>query len=136
MLIEKNGLEKGIENLKEKITEYKEWIDNYPAMCEQVKKEHDEEKAKITAMINALNSALSEDFIKENLFKTSDAQESCSVESYPDYSVSEVHFGNIQEVQQWFDNMNERINGLIIVYETMLRNLINQSDKLTNELKS
>lgn len=136
LLLEKNGLKKGIENLKQKLKEYKEWIDNYPAMSEQVRTEHDEEKAKITTMINALNSALSESFLKENLFKTSGATDNCSVENYPDYVVAEAHFKNIQELQQWFNDMSERINGLINVYETMLRNFVNQSDKLTSELES
>lgn len=136
LLLEKNGLEKGIENLKQKLKEYKEWIDNYPAMSEQVRTEHDEEKAKITTMINALNSALSESFLKENLFKTSGATDNCSVENYPDYVVAEAHFENIQELQQWFNDMSERINGLINVYETMLRNFVNQSDKLTSESDS
>lgn len=136
LLLEKNGLEKGIENLKQKLKEYKEWIDKYPAMSEQVRTEHDEEKAKITTMINALNSALSESFLKENLFKTSGATDNCSVENYPDYVVAEAHFENIQELQQWFNDMSERINGLINVYETMLRNFVNQSDKLTSESDS
>ena len=136
LLMEKNGLEKGIENLKQKLKEYKEWIDNYPAMSEQVRTEHDEEKAKITTMLNALNSALSENFLKENLFKTSGATENCAVENYPDYVVAETHFENTQELQQWFNDMSERINGLINVYETMLRNFVNQSDKLTSESDS
>ena len=136
LLMEKNGLEKGIENLKQKLKEYNEWIDNYPAMSEQVRTEHDEEKAKITTMLNALNSALSEDFLKENLFKTSGATENCAVENCPDYVVAEAHFENIQDLQQWFNDMSERINGLINVYETMLRNFVNQSDKLTSESDS
>ena len=95
-----------------------------------------EKKAKITTMLNALNSALSENFLKENLFKTSGATENCAVENCPDYVVAEAHFENIQELQQWFNDMSERINGLINVYETMLRNFVNQADKLTSESDS
>lgn len=143
LLLEKNGKEKGIENLQKKLKELKEWNNNFPVMSERIRTElveeqtkKDEMEAKITTMINALNSALSENFLIENLFKTSGATDNCSVENYPDYVVAEAHFENIQELQQWFNNMSERINGLINIYETVLRNFVNQSDKLTSESDS
>ena len=136
LTLEKTGLEKGIENLGQKLKEYKEWIDNFPAMSEQVQTELNEKEAIITTMINAMNSALSEDFLKENLFKTQNAAENCSVKDYPDYAVAEAHFENIQELQQWTNDMSKRINGLLNVYETMLRNIVNQSGLLTSKSDS
>lgn len=133
LLKEKNGLEKGIENLKLKLKEYEEWIKNYPTMSKQVQAEHDEGKAKITAMINAFNSAVADTFLKETLFKTVGAAENLSVENYPDCAIAKAHIESIQELQTWFDGMSKRINGLIEVYGTMLRAVVNQSDKLTKE---
>lgn len=134
LLITKNGLEKGVENIKYKLEVYNEWIKNYPVMSEQISKEFNDTKEKIGLMINAVNSTISESYLKDNLFRISDKTDIFDIENYPDCNVAETHFENIDEMQDWFDKMKERINSLVDVYEKMIVTLVKESDKLTNEI--
>lgn len=97
---------------------------------EAKKKELAERNAEFTALVNACKSALSEDFLKKNLFKAAEGSNSLSV-SYPDLEIAEAHFDNFDELGQWLENINARIKGLMIVYEKQLAEIVKWAEDLT-----
>lgn len=115
-------LNKTIENIKaeEKIL----------SELEAKKKELAERNAEFTALVDACKSALSEDFLKKNLFKAAEGSDSLSV-SYPDLEIAEAHFDNFDELGQWLENINARIKGLMIVYEKQLAEIVKWAEDLT-----
>lgn len=122
-------LKQEIEKLKSELIEYKALIENNSA----TKIELDEQKAKITVIINAINSTISDDFLCKTLFLTNGATDNLCVKECPDYSIANTNFENIQELKQWFDEMDKRINGLIEVSEAVLKKIVEQSDELTKD---
>lgn len=97
---------------------------------EAKKKELAERNAEFTALVDACKSALSDDFLKKNLFKAAEGSDSLSV-SYPDLEIAEAHFDNFDELGQWLENINARIKGLMIVYEKQLAEIVKWAEDLT-----
>lgn len=97
---------------------------------EAKKKELAERNAEFTALVDACKSALSEDFLKKNLFKAAEGSDSLSA-SYPDLEIAEAHFDNFDELGQWLENINARIKGLMIVYEKQLAEIVKCAEDLT-----
>lgn len=127
LIAEKKRMENSNKELEQQIEEYKVWIENYPVISEKMKSEYDEAKAKITTMINALNSV----FLEKNNLNTH-----VVICDYPNSNPVNVRFESLQELQQWFDALNEQINGQMNVYETMLKNYVSQSEKLMGDSES
>lgn len=96
----------------------------------KLQEELTEREANLTTVVNACKSALSDDFLKKNLFKAAEGSDSLSV-SYPDLEIAEAHFDNFDELGQWLENINARIKGLMIVYEKQLAEIIKWAEDLT-----
>lgn len=96
----------------------------------KLQEELTEREANLTTVVNACKSALSEDFLKKNLFKAAEGSDSLSV-SYPDLEIAEAHFDNFDELGQWLENINARIKGLMIVYEKQLAEIVKWAEDLT-----
>lgn len=96
----------------------------------KLQKELNEREAKFTTVVNACKSALSEDFLKKNLFKVAEGSDSLSA-SYPDLEIAEAHFDNFDELGQWLENINARIKGLMMVYEEQLAKIVKWAEDLT-----
>lgn len=126
---EKEELERNSNVVKMEIEDYNKWKEEFTSMSEHLKAEYDENQAKITTLINACKSAVSETFLRENLFKYPDSSEAFSVENNADCCVAQADFKNIEELKNWFENMDRRINGLINTYGTMYKTLVEQSEK-------
>ncbi len=96
----------------------------------KLQEELTEREANLTTVVNACKSALSEDFLKKNLFKAAEGSDSLSA-SYPDLEIAEAHFDNFDELGQWLENINARIKGLMIVYEKQLAEIVKCAEDLT-----
>lgn len=132
-LIEKEELEEIIEDIKLKLKEYQEWIDNFSELSKELIDNYEERKAEFTVILNALNSAKSDEFVMNTLFKIPDTKESLSSDNYPDYNVVKDEITSLDELREWFDILEQRIKGLIQVYGNMFKSLVKQSEKITSE---
>lgn len=120
LLKQKSELEENIAVLQKNVREYEEWVEKYPDMSAELQ----EKNAEILLAINAVESTMSEDFIKENLFEIPNIGDNLSV-------VANSQFENVEQLKQWFNDMGNRISGMIGIYEKMLGVLSKHSKQLT-----
>ena len=101
----------------------------------QREEKRDELQAELTAMINVCSSIRNDTFLQEALYQTSKEEKGFSVKSHPDYAVAAKEINDSQKLQEWFEEMDQRINGLLNVYKMMLQKAVQKSEALTEEVE-
>lgn len=134
LIYNKEELEISLTEIKKEIADIRTWIENFPAVKETIEKEYTEEKANETVLINAFTSALSERFIRESLFKVAGASTQLSVDNYPDFNVITTSIESFDDLNTWFNSINERISGLLRVLEKALASLTKKAYELTAKI--
>lgn len=128
---EKEGLEAGNAKMEVKITEYEDWISRCPEMNQSIRDKYNELQAKVTVLMNAVNSSFADEFLMETLYRIPNTSEKLSVDNYPDYNVADYRCNSVDDLRIWFDSMNQRIEGLLVVYERIMGSMVTQAQKIT-----
>ncbi len=144
---EKNGLELGLQNLKDKIAKLDEWLKEYPEHSKMISVECqakcDEQKAKkaeIAALFNAFTSSFNDEFLKTSLYKNPESLAELSIDNYPDLKLGDlnlkkVKIGSFEELKSCINSIASRVDGLITVLEQALTKVVEESQKLTADNK-
>ena len=85
----------------------------------------------MTVMLNAINSAKTDEFLTENLYAAAGADGALTVENYPDLALAGQTIHNWDELEQWFAQLQERIEGLLEVLRQTLAELVNKAQSIT-----
>ena len=124
-------LEESVETVRVQLEEAKQRIGDLPAINERINTEYQEIQMQMTVMLNALNSAKSDAFLTENLYALPGSGNAVTVENYPDLSIAGKKINNWNELEAWFAELEERINGLLEVLRTMLAVLVEKAESIT-----
>ena len=125
--------EEEIAALQKKLAEYKEWMSLFPSQKKDLEEKLSEEKAKHVSLINAWTSTRSDEYVKETLFKLPGTADAFTVESYPDLAVVGTDMSDITMLETWFEQIQNRIDGLLNLQETMVRTVVEQAEKITSD---
>lgn len=128
---EKANLEASIQNVRTQLEEARRRIGDLPAASERMNAEFQEMQIQMTVMLNALNSARSDAFLAENLYALPGAGKAFTVDNYPDLAIAGQTIRNWDEMEAWFSQLAERINGLQEVLRTMLACLVRNAENIT-----
>ena len=128
---EKARLEESIETGRVQPEEATQRIGDLPAISERINTEYQEIQMQMTVMLNALNSAKSDAFLTENLYALPGSSNAFTVENYPDLAIAGKKINNWNELEAWFAELEERIDGLLEVLRTMLAVLVEKAESIT-----
>lgn len=128
---EKARLEESIEAVRVQLEEAKQRIGDLPAISERINTEYQEIQMQMTVMLNALNSAKSDAFLTENLYALPGSSNAFTVENYPDLAIAGKKINSWNELEAWFAELEERIDGLLEVLRTMLSVLVKKAESIT-----
>lgn len=128
---EKAHLEESIETVRLQLEEARQHIGDLPTISERINAEYQEIQMQMTVMMNALNSAKNDAFLAENLYALPGSSNAFTVDNYPDLAIAGKKISNWNEVETWFAELEERIDGLLEVLRTMLAVLVKKAESIT-----
>ena len=137
---DKNGLELGLQNLKDKVAKLDEWLKEYPelskkisAECQAKSDEQKDKQAEIAVLFNAFTSSFNDEFLRATLYKKPESLEELSVDNYPDLNLMPGEIKSFEELKSCVNSISSRVNGLIAVLEQALTKVIEESQKITSD---
>ena len=83
----------------------------------------------------SINSIFNESYIRENLFAAKGNNDFKAME-YPDLSIMETPINNVEDLRAWLHAIENRIKGLLTVYQDQLKSLVECSKNITEEVKN
>lgn len=83
-----------------------------------------EQSGQYAAIYTALNAALRDPVLRENLFTLDQSREVLSVEAVPDMGEIGTRIESIEELDRWASAIQARIEGLISIYQSQLRKIV------------
>ena len=128
---EMDTYEKGIEELKKKLEEYKTWTTQCPAMRDTINAQISELEARYSVLVNVWNSTKSDEVLMKTLYKIPGSANNLVVGSYPDLNVAGGKLSNFTELNSWFEGIHARIDGLLNLHEQMIKCLATQTEQIT-----
>ena len=123
--------EKEIEALKKKLEDYKVWTTKFPEMRDVINEQIAELDSRYAILVNVWNSAKSDDFLMETLYKIPNSETKLVIGSYPDLNVAGGKLSDVTELTSWFEGIHGRINGLLALHEQMIKCLATQAEQIT-----
>ena len=117
----KNECEKWIEAFKDENFRMIEFSEKYSALYAQI--------------YTSINSIFNESYIRENLFAAKGNNDFKAME-YPDLSIMETPINNVEDLRAWLHAIENRIKGLLTVYQDQLKSLVECSKNITEEVKN
>ena len=133
LLQEKEKAESENAEIRIKLAEYETFLAELPEKNKELEASYESRKAEMTVLLNALNSALSEEFLMDTLFRIPEMPKRLAVESYPDCGVEALEIDSPKTLANWCESVEKRVDGLLKVYATMLEVLAKQSESILKE---
>lgn len=126
------NLENSISELSQKKDRCDEWINNFPQLKASLEKSSEEYNSKYRQIYKAINSIFNEKYIKENLMEAYGGNE--NIEINPDLSIIQKKIENIDDFKNWLKEIQNRIEGLLEIYQKQLKNIVKLSETMTEEV--
>lgn len=126
----KAELERTIEQTKLRLEEAKRQLADFPELARQITEEYEVLKAQMTVMLNAVNSAKSDEFLREHLFGGGTI---FGTGSQPDLGLASRKLSTWKEMEDWFNQLQQRIDGLLEVYRAVMAELVTQAENITEK---
>lgn len=127
---EKTQLEADVLETKARLDAARTGIGQLPQMRQQINEEYRELQVQMTALTNAVNSARSDAFLQANLY-TANAGGPLTVENYPDLAVASQQIKSWEELEEWFNRLKTRIDGLMQVYCDTMGAVVQKAETIT-----
>ena len=104
-----------------------------PERNTQMMEEYQEAKAKLTMVRNAINSARNDILLPGNLFAANKSGGTLSVQETADLAIARQEFEDWNEMIQWFEAVDQRVNDLLEVYRFTMAEMVKQAETLTSQ---
>ncbi|MBQ4563985.1 MAG: hypothetical protein IJA58_05845 [Lachnospiraceae bacterium] len=132
-LEKKAELERTIEQVKTRLAEAKQQLAEFPEKAKAINDEYEDVQAQMTAMLNALNSVKADCLMKNHLFS---GGASIATQNHPEMELVSQQLRTWQEMEEWFSNLQERMDALSEVYRAVLAQLVKQAENITGKPES
>lgn len=122
-------MEQEMEDVRQQLEEFRRQLRELPERNRERREAYQEAQAQLVVLRNAVNSAKNDLLLPGNLFRQDGS--SLQVENHADLAVIRQEIGDWETLCLWFRDMEERINGMLEVYRSVLEAMVKKSESLT-----
>lgn len=122
-----------IEEITVNLAQIQTQLQEIPERNTRMLEDYQEAKAKQMMIRNAVNSARNDMLLPGNLFAADKNRGGLLVLENSDLAIVQREFEDWNELIQWFENVDQRVNDLLEVYRSTMATMVEKAETLTSQ---